>query len=155
MVLVLNLSILLEVILQTGKKRISINHIYSSCLDVTYDVTQGYILDSLLLNIDICDMFLSSSSFYIASYADGNTPYISVPTKDLVKPELEICCTNLFKRFRGNHLKSNPDKCHLLVTSRKPVRINLEGHIIHNSTEEKLCLGLKLIHNSCLKVMRF
>ena len=136
MVLVLNLSILLEVILQTGKKRISINHIYSSCLDVTYDVTQGYILGSLLFNIDICEMFLSSSSFYIASYADGNTPYISVPTKDLVKPKLEICCTNLFEWFRENHLKSNPDKCHLLVTSRKPVRINLEGHIFHNSTEK-------------------
>ena len=81
-------------------------------------------------------MFLSSSSFYIASYADGNTPYISVPTKDLVKPKLEICCTNLFEWFRENHLKSNPDKCHLLVTSRKPVRINLEGHIFHNSTEK-------------------
>ena len=61
-------------------------------------------------------MFLLNSSFDIASYADDITPYISGPTENLVKTELEISCTNLFKWFRENHLKSNPDKCHILVT---------------------------------------
>ena len=35
-------------------------------------------------------------------------------------------------------MTSNPDKYHLLVTTRDPVRINIEGHIIYSSTEEKL-----------------
>ena len=35
-----------------------------------------------------------------------------------------------------NH--DNPDKFHLLATSHNPARINIEGHIIKNSIEEKL-----------------
>ena len=56
----------------------------------------GSILGLLLFNIDICDMFLLNSSFDIASYVDDIT-YISDPTIDLIKTELEICCTNLFQ----------------------------------------------------------
>ena len=40
-------------------------------------------------------------------------------------------------------MKSNLEKCHLLVTSRKPVRVNIEDHIICNSREKKL-LGVKI-----------
>ena len=74
---------------------------------------QGSILDSLLLNIDICEMFLLNSLFDIASHVDDYTPYISSPTEDLVKTELEISCINFSKWFKENHMKSNPDKCHL------------------------------------------
>ena len=46
-------------------------------------------------------------------------------------------------------MKYNPDKCHLLVSTRNPFLINLGGHIIFSSTEEKL-LG---ILSSYLKIM--
>ena len=50
-------------------------------------------------------------------------------TSDSVKTEFELCCTSLFKGFR--------------VTSCNPVRINMEGHTIYNSTEKEL-LGVKI-----------
>ena len=40
-------------------------------------------------------------------------------------------------------MKYNPDKCHLLVYTRNPFFINIGGHIIFNSTEEKL-LGIEI-----------
>ena len=52
------------------------------------------------------------------------------------KIELEISWTNLFKWFRENHVKSNSDKYHLLVTSRNLLQTNIEGHIC-DSTEVK------------------
>ena len=35
-------------------------------------------------------------------------------------------------------MKSNPDKCHLLFTSPKLFRINIEDLLVYNNTEEKL-----------------
>ena len=40
-------------------------------------------------------------------------------------------------------MKFNPSKCDLVVTLRKAVRINTDGHIIYNCTEEKL-FGVKI-----------
>ena len=40
-------------------------------------------------------------------------------------------------------MKYNPDKCHLLVSTRNPFLINIGGHIIFSSTEEKL-LGIEI-----------
>ena len=65
------------------------------------------------------------------------------PTEYLVKTEWEVSCANLFKWIRENHMKFNPSKCDLVVTLRKAVRINTEGHIIYNCTEEKL-FGVKI-----------
>ena len=70
--------------------------------------------------------------FDIASYADNITPYISAATENLVNTEFEISCTNLFKWFRENHLKSKRDECHILVTSRNPVRSCLKLTSIHS-----------------------
>lgn len=68
-----------------------------------------------------------------------------------MKTELEISCTKLFKWLRENHTKSNTNECHVLVTIRNPVRIDIEGHINYNSTEEKLLgveIDLQLLYES-------
>ena len=122
------------------KQRIRTSHTYSSYSDVTCRIPQGYILGRLLFNIDV---FLFNSSFDIASYADDITSCISSPIKDLVKTELDICCTNLFKWFRENNMKSNRGKCHLLFASPKLFRINIEDLVVYNNTEERL-LGVKI-----------
>ena len=56
-------------------------------------------------------------------------------------------------------MKSNPDKCHLLLASRNSSRINIEVHTIYSSAEEKLfgvksdslLLCLKLMYLDCKK----
>ena len=48
-------------------------------------------------------------------------------------------------------MKSNNDKCHLLVTTEKSVSIIIDGSNVGNKKEPKL-LGIKLIHLYPLKV---
>ena len=43
-----------------------------------------------------------------------------------------------FEWFSNSQMKANPDKCHLLTSSMTPASINIKGHIINNSTFEKL-----------------
>ena len=78
----------------------------------------------------------------IASYADDNTPYTSDISLNLVLENLESSTHDLFRGFKENHIKSNPDKYHLLVTTNTLTSVNINGFQITNSTEEKL-LGIK------------
>lgn len=59
-------------------------------------------------------MFLLDNICDIARYADGNISYTSNVYEDLVINKTENFSGDLFKQFRENHLKANPDKCHLL-----------------------------------------
>ena len=45
---------------------------------------------------------------------------------------------DLFRWFKENHMKANPDKCHILVTSYALASVNINGFQITNSTEQKL-----------------
>ena len=54
---------------------------------------------------------------------------------------LESSTHDLFRWFKENHRKANPDKCHLLVTTKASISLNVNGFQIKNS-KEKL-LGIK------------
>ena len=45
---------------------------------------------------------------------------------------------SLFTWFKENHMKTNGDKCHLLVTTEKPVSISIDGSNVKNKKEQKL-----------------
>ena len=52
--------------------------------------------------------------------------------------------------LNGSQMKANPNKCHLLTSSMTPASINIKGHMINNSTFEKLLgvtFGCKLNFN--------
>ena len=49
----------------------------------------------------------------------------------------------MHKWFHENHIKTNADKYHLLVTTNSTVSANIEEFVINNSNEEKL-LGIKI-----------
>ena len=75
---------------------------------------------------------------------------------------MEEAFTALFQWFDNNLLKSNPDKCYLLITSNKNVTVHVGEYGIENSMCEKL-LGVKLdwklnfndhISDLCKKVSR-
>ena len=61
--------------------------------------------------------------------------------------KLENSTHDLFRWFKKNHMKANPDKCHLLVTTNTLTSVNINGFQIKNSTEEKL---LRIKFNSKL-----
>ena len=72
-------------------------------------------LDLCFFNIYINDLFLFSSTFNIANYADDCSPYeFSGSINDVIR-KLENDSIILIKWYDCNHLMPNPDKWHLLL----------------------------------------
>ena len=63
----------------------------------------------------MADLFYILSDIDIASYADDNTPYTSSNDVNGLIKSLEEASEKLLKWFDGNLMKSNPDKCLLLL----------------------------------------
>ena len=62
---------------------------------------------------------------------------------DNVIASLEQVSDTLFNWFKNNRLKNNVDKCHVLVSTKKPVGIKIGDYTIGKSECEKL-LGIKI-----------
>ena len=62
---------------------------------------------------------------------------------DNVIASLEQVSNTLFNWFKNNRLKNNVDKCHVLVSTSKPVGIKVGDYTIDKSECEKL-LGVKI-----------
>ena len=62
-------------------------------------------------------------------------------------PRLEETSKPLFTWFDNNLIKSNADKCHLLVSSNEKVTIKIGSHEIANTKRKKL-LGV-LLDSDC------
>ena len=128
--------------LSNRKQRTKINSSYSSWLEIIFGVPQGSILGPLLFNVFLIDLFFIIENTDIASYADDNTAYISADDIDGVIKSLEEASETLFKWFSDNLMKSNPDKCHLLISTNNTVKMKIGHFDIANSRIEKL-LGVK------------
>ena len=151
------------IIYQIGNKE-QVNRIYSSWLEIVFGVPQGSSMRSLLLfNIFLADLFFILNDVDIASYADDNTPYVIADDISGVITFLGKAPKALFEWFENNLLKSNTDKCHLLlVSSSDAVNLRVSEYDIKNSEREKL-LGVKFdnkltfekhIINICRKARR-
>ena len=68
--------------MKNRKQRTKINFEYSSWEEILFGVPQGSILGPLPFNIFLYNLFYMMSDADFASYADDNTPYISVDTID-------------------------------------------------------------------------
>ena len=97
-----------------------------------------------------------------ASYADGSTPFIVENNIDNVIASLKQASDPLFNWFKNIRLKNNVDKCHVLVSTNKPVGIKIGDYTIDNSKCKKL-LGVKIdvnlifndhISNACKKASK-
>ena len=83
----------------------------------------------MFYDIDDCDN---------ASYADDNTPYAISSNLNALINKLAESTNNLLQWFRNNHMKTNADKCHLLVTGNYEVSANINEFEIESSKKEKL-----------------
>ena len=122
-------------------QRTRVNNSYSTWFEILFGVTQGSILGPLLFNIFLTDLSFILSEIDIANYADDNTPYTSSNDVNGLIKSLEEASKNLFKWFNDNLMKSNPDECHLLVSTNDNVKIRIENFQIENTKKEKL-LGM-------------
>ena len=134
---------IMESFLSNRQQRTKINNAFSRYSEIIYGVPQGSILDPLLFNICICDIFYDIIECDIASYADDDTPYTFDFNLDNV---ISKSSSSLLNWFRQNHMKANADKCHLLVSSNENCTAKIDDFSINNSTEEKL-LGVRFDSN--------
>ena len=129
--------------LSNRKQRTRIDDTYSSCSEILFGVPQGSILGPLLFNIFLADLFFVLKDIDISSYGDDNTPFVVENNIDNVIASLEQVSDASLNWFKNNRLKNNVDKCHVLVSTNKPVGIKVGDCTIDNSECEKL-LGVKI-----------
>ena len=132
--------------LSERKQRTKINTSYSTWNNVKLGVPQGSILGPLLFNIFLNDIFLFTEHTKIANYADDNTPYAIGKNIQEIFDVLKEDTSKLFKWFQLNEMKSNKDKCHLLVSNQNDISIKLDDETIESSTSIKL-LGITIDNN--------
>ena len=89
------------------------------------------------------DLFFIVNSTDIANFANDNTLYATANDIDSLVASLEEASKSLFTWFDNNLMKSNADKCRLLVSSNEKVAIKIGSHEIANTKREKL-LGVHL-----------
>ena len=127
--------------LRHRKQRTRIGDSSSSWQEILYGVPQGSILGPLLFNADLCDLFITTSRYDIANYADDNTPYVSGRNIEEVGASLEEVSEVIFQWFRDNQFQGNANKCHVLLSTDKQMQVNIGAARIENTQNEKL-LGI-------------
>ena len=115
------------------KQRVKINNKHSSFEEILFRVPQGFILEPLLFNIFISDYFLILNNIEIASYANDNTPYCSYKSFEDVITCLERTADDIFTWFNDNEMKTNADKCHLLLSTKEKLKANISNYTITNT----------------------
>ena len=138
--------------LKDRKQRTKVNGSFSSWKELMCGVPQGSILGPLLFNIFINDIFYFLKNAKIANYADDNSTYtVEENLLDLLKI-LECETSTVLNWFKVNEMKSNSDKCHLLVASGDKRTytsrsfIYLENEFLENEDSVKL-LGVNIDKN--------
>ena len=109
--------------------------------NVEYGVLRGLILGALLFNIYMTDLFDEYEVNDIANYADDTTPYSRGTDAPTVISELQAISTKVFNWIGNNHMKVNPGKCHLLLSTKSPEFASIDGIQTTSSAAEAL-LGI-------------
>ena len=143
-------------------QRIKINDCFSLRNEIKYGVPEGSILGPLLFNNDLINVFFICENYDIVSYTDDTTPYTCARDTPTVISELQSTSEKLFNWFEKNHLKANPEKCHLLLSSKSSIETKIGGVSVKSSKMETL-LGVSIdselnfenhISDICSKVSR-
>ena len=124
---------LLESYLSNRKQQIKINGILSSWSDIQKGVPQGSILEPLLFNVFINDIFYFVKKGTLYNYADDNTLSYGHPDFNVLTSVLESESNVLINWFKVNKMQANPDKFQVLAVGKKTFDKNMKI-CIQNST---------------------
>ena len=102
--------------LSDRKQRTKVGDTFCTWRYIMYGVPQGSILGPLFFNIYINDLFLFSTDFKIANYADDCSSFEFGGTTNDVILKLENDVIILMQWFKNNYMKLNPDKCHMTLS---------------------------------------
>ena len=105
----------------------------------------------MLFNIFINDIFLFTKVTKITNYADDNAPYVCGANVTNVSNKLESDSILLLKWFRDNGMKSNEDKCKLLISKTDDKIALLVGSQIVNSSHIEKLLDIIIDNNLTFK----
>ena len=129
--------------LSKRNQRTKIKSSYSAYREIKTGVPQGSILGPLLFNIFMNDIFLFVDNTKVTNYADDNTPYAIESSVEQLLVILENETSTLLEWFHWNDMKSNNDKCHLLVLNHEDNLVKIGDEEIIGSTSIKL-LGITI-----------
>ena len=124
--------------LKQRKQRTKVGNAYSSWRELVCGVLQGSILRPLPFNIFINDIFYFIDKTKIANYADDTTIYANHDNLTELLKLSEKESRIVLDWFRKNEMKSNDDKCHLIVANNENISLNLEYDTIESSDTVKL-----------------
>ena len=103
--------------MENRKQRTKVDGKYSSWRDLTKGVQQGSVLGPLLFNIFINDIFYFVDKSKLANFADDSTVYATEDNALKLLTLLNKETTVILNWFKINEMKSNDDKCHLIMSN--------------------------------------
>ena len=86
-------------------------------------------LGPLLFNIDLIDLLFECEDDSITSFAHDTIPYPCAQDISSVISELQRISKKFLDWCRNNHMKTNPGKCHVVVS----VNTQREIHFVNKS----------------------
>ena len=91
---------------------------------------------------NLCDLFLFLKDSTIINYADDNTPFAIAQDNESVIKLIEHDSAILFQWLANNVVKANPDKSHLLLSSKKRNMYALINNYKITNSESEILLGI-------------
>ena len=133
----------LELILDYLSNRlqhVKISSRFSSWSEIIQGIPQDSVLDLLLLNIYLNDLFFLLGDIDICNLAEDTTPNVCDMELKVVLDKLENCSDLAIAWFTSSYMKLNEEKCDLLVCGYRFEQLWIK--VGDNKTWEKLLVKL-------------
>ena len=119
---------------------------YSSWAEILFGVAQRYILDPILFNIFLCNLFTFIKNKNVASSADDTTPDEIGGNSAYVIHNFEVLGNIHLNWFNNNSMKANPGRYRLPLSGNDSSKITIRNKTVSSSKWEKLS-GIKIDNN--------